>query len=54
VSQVVSGDVFGGRGFFERSWGHIVAAWTIWFERRVVNCEARVSRSCVDVLSNTL
>jgi hypothetical protein len=28
----------------------MVAAWSLWFERRVVNCEARRSRSSVEAV----
>jgi hypothetical protein len=37
-----------GRGFSRGSWGHMVAAWSMCCERRVVNCEVRVSRSSVE------
>jgi hypothetical protein len=40
----------GSLGFFGGSCGHMVAAWSMWFERRVVNCEARVSRSSVEAV----
>jgi hypothetical protein len=31
--------------------GGSVAAWSMWFERRVVNCEARVLRSYVEAVN---
>jgi hypothetical protein len=49
-SQGVSGFVFGGRRVFGGRMGQMVAVWSKWLERRVVNCEARVSRSSVVVV----
>jgi hypothetical protein len=50
VSQGVSGGAFEGRGFFGGRRGHMAAAWSMWLERRVVNCEARVFRSSVEAV----
>jgi hypothetical protein len=40
----MSSDVVGGRVFFGARRGHMVAASSMWLERRVEKCEARVSR----------
>ena len=44
MSQVGSRDAWGGRGFLSGRRGQTVAAWSMCWERSVVNCEARVSR----------
>jgi hypothetical protein len=46
----VSGRAFGCRGILERRRGQTAAAWSMWLERRVVNCEARVFRSSVEAV----
>jgi hypothetical protein len=53
-SQGVSGFVFGVRGLFGGRMGQVVAAWSKWLERRVVNCEARVSRSSGEVVDEVV
>jgi hypothetical protein len=45
------GAVLGGLCVLGGSKGHVVAAWPMWFERRVVNWEARVSRSSVEAVA---
>jgi hypothetical protein len=49
-SKGVSGFVFGGRCSVGGRMGQMVAAWSKWLERRVVNCEARESRSSVEAV----
>ena len=44
ASQVGSRDDWGGRSVLAGRRGQTVAAWSICWESRVVNCEARVSR----------
>jgi hypothetical protein len=49
-SQGVFEYAFGFRGFLRRRRGQTTAAWSMWLERRVVNCEARVYRSSVEAV----
>jgi hypothetical protein len=51
-SLQVSGFVFAVGGFFGGRMGHMVAAWSKWLERRVVNCEARVRRSSMETVDD--
>jgi hypothetical protein len=50
-SQVRLGEVLGGLCVSGGSKGHMVAAWSMCFERKVLNWEARVSRSLVEAVA---
>jgi hypothetical protein len=53
-SQVLLGEVLKVRGCFGGSWGQIFAAWSMWFEKRERNCEARLSRSSVEAVDEVV
>jgi hypothetical protein len=50
-SQATLGEVLRGLFVLGGNKGHMVAAWSMWFERRFVNWEAIVSRSSVEVFA---